>query len=234
MLRASMSDKKTDVHKYNEERAVLQKIHKYKDLTISFTSNYNENFQTLHLNINNPIIGILTKEKKYKTLYGSSRSNLYSDKYAVVYRVDFKQQKTKSFINTLILNKDYSLLEEIDYFNLIEECQESSNNDSVDFESVKNNVSSVVINKINRQEQEISENFNALIDVKIESINEHFNKQIHRAKRLKDKVQQQDINRMRIAEIDNLKAQRKSKIDLLLKQKKTSSSFEILAILTLV
>jgi len=89
----------------------------------------------------------------------------------------------------------------------------------------------VVIDSINRQEQDISENYNALIDVKLESINEHFNKQINRAKRIRDKVQQQDINRMRVAEIDNLEAQKKSKIELLLKQKKTSSSFEILSII---
>ena len=63
-----MSDKKSDAHKYNEERALLKKIHKYRDLTISFTSNYNENFQTLYFNINSPIIGILTKDKNHKTL----------------------------------------------------------------------------------------------------------------------------------------------------------------------
>ena len=226
-----MSDKKSDAHKYNEERALLKKIHKYRDLTISFTSNYNENFQTLYFNINSPIIGILTKDKNHKTLYASLKSGFYSDKYAVVYRVDFKQKKTKSFINTLILNKDYSLFEETDYFDFVEACQESTEIDSFDFESVKNDISPVVIESINRQEQEISENYNALIDVKLESIKEHFNKQINRAKRLKDKVQQQDINRMRVAEIDNLKAQKNSKIGLLLKQKKTSSSFEILSII---
>jgi SNF2 family DNA or RNA helicase len=231
ILRANMSDKKIDAHKYNEERNFLHKIHKYKDLTISFTSNYNENFQTLYLNINSPIINFLTKDKNHKTLYAHLKSNLYSDKYAVVYRVDFKQKKTKSFITTVILNKDYSLFEETDYFNFVKECQESNEIDSFDFEKIKNDITPVVIENINKQEQEIAENYNSLIDVKLESIKEHFSKQINRAKRLKDKVQQQDINRMRVAEIDNLKAQKKSKVDLLLKQKKTNSSFEILSII---
>ncbi|WP_297085435.1 helicase-related protein [uncultured Draconibacterium sp.] len=231
ILRTNMSDKKSNTHKYNEERTVLQKIHKYRDLTVSFTSNYNENFQILYLNINSPIIGIITKDKNYKTLYSNFKSNLYSDKYAVIYRVDFKQKKIKSYIKTLIINKDYSLFEEIDYFDFIEKCEESSVVDSIDFESIKNEITTVVIDSINRQEQDISENYNALIDVKLESINEHFNKQINRAKRIRDKVQQQDINRMRVAEIDNLEAQKKSKIELLLKQKKTSSSFEILSII---
>ena len=234
ILRKNMSDKKSEAHKYIEERLVLQKIHKYRDLTVSFSSNYNEEFQTLYLSINNPIIGILTKNKNYKTLYSTLKSNFYSDKYAVVYRVDFKQRKTKSFINTLIINKDYSLFEETDYFNFIKKCEYSAEIDSVDFESVKNKITPIVIESINRQEKEISENYNALIDVKIESIKEHFNKQINRAKRLRDKVQQQDINRMKVAEIDNLEAQKKSKIDLLLEQKKTNSSFEFLSILKII
>jgi SNF2 family DNA or RNA helicase len=230
ILRKNMSDKKSEAHKYHEERIVLQRMHKFKDLTISFTSNYNEDFQTLYLNLNSPIIGILTKDKSYRTLYANLKNTSYSDKIAVVYRVDFKQKKTKSFINTLILNNDYSLFEETDYFNFIENCQEETEDKPIDFESVKNAVSSAVIDSINKQEKEMSENYNSLIDVKVDSINEYFNKQISRARKQKDKVEQQDIHRMRLAEIENLEAQQSKKIDLLLKQKKTSSSFEILII----
>ena len=233
ILRTNMSDKKTNAHRYSEERAILQRIHKFRDLTISFTSNYNEDFQILHLTLNNPIIGILTKDRSYTTLYANLTSKVYCNKFAVIYRVDFKQQKIKSFINTLLLNEDYSLFKEVDYFNFIENCQVNTENESIDFDGVKNDIASVVIERINKKEEEISENYNSLIDVKIESINEHFNKQIRRAKKLKDKVQQQDINRMRVAEIDNLINQKNKKLKELDQQKSIQKSFEILSILAL-
>jgi hypothetical protein len=51
---------------------------------------------------------------------------------------------------------------------------------------------------------------------------------------LQKKVQQEDIQRMRIGEIENLKNQKDKKIKELESQKEISSSFEILGIMGIV
>lgn len=44
-----------------------------------------------------------------------------------------------------------------------------------------------------------------LINIKIDSINSYFEKQINKVKKLEQKVSQEDVKRMRIGEIENLK-----------------------------
>ena len=77
------------------------------------------------------------------------------------------------------------------------------------------------------------ENQTRIIDIKVNSVNSYFEKQINRAFRMEQKVVHEDVKRMKIGEIDNLKVQRDKKINDLEKQKSSTSSFEILGLIDL-
>jgi len=230
LLKANMSDKKTV--QYKEERNSLQKIYRYKELKVSFTTNNNDAFQTLYLYLNHPIISMITKEKSHEVVYSMVSNKRYSEGYAVVYRADFKQLKQKSMMRTIILDKELSLVDEVDYFEFIGECNEGDlQSSSMDIEKVKGVGSGFIIRSIEKQKAIESMNQNRQIDIKINSISNYFQKQITKVERLKQKVLQEDVIRMRMGEIENLKLQKDKKMTELEKQKEIKSSFEILGIL---
>ncbi|CAA6820631.1 MAG: Unknown protein [uncultured Sulfurovum sp.] len=230
LLKANMSDKRTEPLKYKEERTLLQKIHRYKELKISFTTNNNDEFQTLYLYLNNPIISIITKGKTHKTIYTNVSSSRYKDGYAIVYRVDFKQLKEKSMIKTIILDEDFTFVDEVDYFEFISKCSESNVQTDTNLEELKVKATSNIIKSIEEQKELESIHQNRQIDIKINSIGNYFEKQIRKVERLKQKVFQEDVRRMRVGEIENLKVQRDNKIDELESQKNIKSSFEVLGV----
>lgn len=228
-LKSSMSDKKT--LKYKEERAVLQKINRYKELKISFQTNNNDEFQTLYLYLNHPIIMMMLGNKTHHTVYTNVLNEKYQNMYGVVFRVDFKALKPKSIIKTIILSQNLKLVEELDYFEFIKDC--SSNNDlkNSDLENIKNKSISIVAKNIENIKEDEAQKQMRLINIKIDSINSYFEKQINKVKKLEQKVLQEDVKRMRIGEIENLKNQKVKKIEELENQKEIQSSFEILGVM---
>ncbi len=231
VLKANMSDKKEKPLQYREERKLLQKIRRYNELKISFSTNNNDQFNTLYFYMNNPIVSIITRAKTYKTIFANISSSKYKDGYAVIYRVDFKQLKLKSLVKTIILDKDFSFVDEVDYFEFIDECRDVETQTNVNLEVVKGKAASHIIKSIEKQKKLESIQQSRQIDIKINSISLYFGKQIRKAERMKQQVTQEDMKKMRVGEIGNLKKQRDKKIDELEKQKEIKSSFEILGIL---
>lgn len=231
LLRANMSDKRTQALQYKEERTVLQKMSKHKELKVSFTTNNNDEFQTLYLYLNNPIISIITKDKTHKTLYSVVAHDKYKDNYAVVYRVNFNQLKNKSVIKTIIFDKNLSLVDEADYFEFISECTQSEMTTNTNLEEMKTKSTALIIKSIEEQKATEAINQNRQIDIKINSISNYFDKQMDKVKRLEQKVSQEDVKRMRIGEVENLKLQKDKKIQELESRKEIKSSFEILGMM---
>ena len=232
-LKHETSDKKTDSIRYKEERSLLQKIYRYKDLRISFITNNNDNYQTLYLFLNNPIMNMITRNRKYDTIYSKASNTKYTNKYAVVYRADLKQLKTKSFIKTLILDKDFSVFDELDYFEFISNCDQSDLNSIIDFDILRSNASSKIVNSLNKFKISESEDQERIIDIKIQSVNSYFNKRLGQVKRIEQEVSHVDVKRMKTGEYDNLISQRDKKIVDLEKQKNITGSFEILGLIEL-
>jgi hypothetical protein len=231
-LKSSMSDKRT--LKYKEERTILQKIYKYKELKISFTSNNNDEFQTLYLYLNNPIIMMMLANKTHSTIYTKIINQNYPNMYAIIYRVDIKALKSKSIIKTVLLNQDLKFFEEIDYFVFIKDCSSYNNVINIDLEIIKNKSIPTIAKNIEAIKEKENQAQLRLINIKIDSINSYFEKQINKVKRLEQKVLQEDVKRMRIGEIENLKVQRDKKLEELEKQKDVKSSFEILGVMEIV
>lgn len=234
LLRQNMSDKKIQPMQYQEERAILQKINRYKELKVSFTTNHNDEFQTLYLYLNNPIISIITKDKTYKTLYSCVSHAKYGGNYAVVYRVNLNQLKNKSFIKTIIFDKNFSLVEEVEYFDFISECTQSQTTPSINLEELKTKSAPLIIQSIKDQTAIESIHQNRQINIKIDSISNYFDKQIEKVKRLEQKLLQEDVKRMRIGEIENLKLQKEKKIEELEAKKEMQSNFEILGMMEII
>nr|WP_284041391.1 SNF2-related protein [Polaribacter sp. Z014] len=232
-LKRNLSDKRTNPIKYKEERFLLQKVHKYKELRVSFSTNNNDDYQTLYLFLNNPIIHMITSSKNYSTTYSKAFNPNYTNKIAVIYRVNIKLQKPKSTLKTLILNKDLSFTEELDYFNFISNCSKVELKSSIDFERLKTDVTPQIVDQLESYKITELEDQTRIINIKIQSVNSYFEKQINRAKRMEQKVAHEDVKRMKIGEIDNLKTQREHKIKDLENQKNSTSSFEILGIIEL-
>ena len=66
--------------------------------------------------------------------------------------------------------------------------------------------------------------------IQINLISNCFEKQIYKVEKLKQKISQEVVSRMKIGEIENLKSQRDVKIIELEKEKDIKSSFEILGV----
>ena len=228
-LKASMSDRNT--LKYKEERRILQKMIKYKELKISFSTNNNDEYQTLYLYLNHPIIMMILANKTHSTVYTKIENLNYQNVYGIIYRVDIKALKSKSIIKTIILNKDLEYIEELDYFEFIKDCSYSENKINTNLEDIKNQSVLAIARNIEIIKEKENQAQLRLINIKIDSINSYFEKQINKVKKLEQKVLQEDVKRMRIGEIENLKSQREKKLEELEEQKNVKSSFEILGVM---
>lgn len=228
-LKSSMSDKRT--LKFKEERRILQKMIKYKELKISFSTNNNDEYQTLYLYLNHPIIMIMLANKTHSTVYTKIENFNYQNVYGIIYRVDIKALKSKSIIKTIILNKDLEYIEELDYFEFIKDCSYLEDKINTNLEDIKNQSVLAIARNIEIIKEKENQAQLRLINIKIDSINSYFEKQINKVKKLEQKVSQEDVKRMRIGEIENLKSQRDKKLEELEEQKNVKSSFEILGVM---
>jgi len=231
VLKSKVSDKRTQPKAYKAERKILQKIHRQKELKINFSSNNSDDFKILYLYLNHPIMKMITKEKSAKTSYSVVNLKGYSQGFALIYRVDFKQLKAKSMMRVLLVDKALKKVDELDYFEFMARCSPSDAKASTDLAQIQKELQPMVIELIEEHKQTESEAQNRLIDIKIESIESYFTKQINKVRRLEKKVQQEDIVRMRVGEIGNLEAQCKEKVEELEGQREIFSGFEVFGVL---
>ena len=185
----------------------------------------------LYLYLNHPLIAMIIRDKNQKTVYSVVSHKKYSDGFANIYRVDFKQLKAKSMIRVLVVDTNLALVDELDYFEFIANCSDVNAAPSVNLEALKAKLNTDVIQSIEQHKRIESESQNRLIDIKINSMENYFEKQINKVKRLQKKVQQEDIQRMRIGEIENLENRKDEKIGELMGQKEGSLGFEVLGVL---
>jgi SNF2 family DNA or RNA helicase len=231
VLRSKMSDKRTNPKFYKEERMLLQLIQNQKLIRMSFDSVVNEDFNTLFININHPIIRMLTQARKHQVNYSFVSVPNLSEGFAITYRIDIIHDKTKSLIKTMVLDDSLNQKNELDFFDFIFEVTESKKSDEVDFELIKSKANIAIIEKLEELKEAERQNLSRQIEIKAHSINNHFGKKISRTSKMEDAVAHGDIKRMRIAERENLIEQRDLKLKELQSKNKLTASFEIISIL---
>ena len=230
LLKAKTSNKKINPKAYKEERNILQRIHRKKELRVSFKNGNSDDFNTLYLYLNHPIITIISKEKKHNLLYSIVSNTKYNQGFALIYRVDFRQLKDKSMIRVIVVNQELKKIDEVDYFEFIQACHKNKIKNSINLANIQKKLQKEVIASIEQHKQIEIEAQNRLIDIKINSIKSYFDKQIKKAQKLQKKVQQEDIVRMRIGEVENLEIKCQEKIEELEGKREVFSSFEVLGV----
>ena len=230
LLKANMSDKRKEPLRYQEEKDVLIKIKKSKDLKISFSTNYNDDYQTVYIFLNHPIISLITKNKKIEKVYSVAKHSSYNNIYAIIYRLELNSQKNRSFLKTVLIDENYKLIDNIDYFDFISDCKEIENFSEVDFTKAEDIAKRFIVNELKTQREKEKKEQNRIIDIKINSVKNYFAKRIEQAKRVENKLTQIDVKRMKLAEIENLEKKRNEKIKELENAKEVAGSFEILGV----
>ncbi len=235
-LKPHMSDKKKESLKYKEEKELLIKINRSPELKISFETNNSDDLNTIFINISNPIILMISKQKNFKNLTTIATHKKYKNSYAVVYRLDLKSLKEKSYIKVLLLDDSFNYLEEKDFFDFIADCEEKEieSNEKLDFNLIKNKAFTFWVKNIEKIKDNEKQELHRLIDIKIHSVKSYFDKKIKKTKQLQKKVEQKDIIKMRKGEISNIIEQRDKKIQELESAKEVTSSFEILGVVKVV
>jgi len=215
----------------DRESQFLFRINKIGDLKISFTTQNNDEFKILYLYLNHKlmrmIISLMDREKK---LYTMLKHNYYKNGYAVIFRLNFKQLKVKSILQVIVVDNNMQFINEVDYFEFIRDCSKSDSEFDRDLKGLEEKVLIEVIKSKEKHEIRESTIQNRLIDIKINSIKNYFQKKINKAKRLKKKVNDEGIIRMKIGQVENLEVKEKDKINELMNQKRMVSDFEILGI----
>lgn len=233
ILKTNMSDKRTEPHRYNEQRAILHKISRVQELKVSFATNNNDEFQTLYLFMNHPILSMITREKTHRELFAALCHEEYKNAYAIVYRVDIMHSKPTSLLKTLVLDEQFMPLAEIDYFEFIAQTKESQSMTNANLQEIKSKAMPHIIKSVEKLKTQEAQAQNNILNIKIESIKNYFDKQINRVQKLKQKVEQEDVQRMRVGEIENLQEQKTKKVQELEAKKEIKSSFEILGVVVL-
>ena len=134
-------------------------------------------------------------------------------------------------IRVMVVDNDLSLIEEVDYFEFIGGCSNTQAEPTLNLAEIKTKLNSKVINSIEQHKRIESEAQNRLIDIKIDSITNYFEKQIKKVKRVQKDVQQEGIVRMRVGEVENLEAKCRDKVDELMGQREIFSGFEVFGVL---
>ena len=235
LLKAKMSNKRSQPANYKDERLILQRIHKMNQLTVSFDTNYNEDYNYVYLYLNSPIIRLIMKNEKYNLSKVHLNNPDENTAFAVVYRVDFTHFKTISNLYSMLLDSEYNLIRNVDYFDFIDKCADKGDLTEAEynFEKLKDEAYNQLSEVIERLKTKERNNVKDLLNTKIESISNYYDKQIKKAEQQKNKVSQSDVQRMRVAEIENLKKKRQTKINELEEKKQLNSSFEILGLVKL-
>ncbi|MCV6607457.1 MAG: helicase-related protein [Campylobacterales bacterium] len=230
-LKSKMSDKRVSPEKYMEERKVLQSFHRQKELKISFTTNTNSDFNEIYIFLNHPIVLMITKDKQILKPILSLKHPSYNNNYAAIFRSDIKLLKNRSHLHIAIFDNNLEHIETKDYFDFIEGCSEKNSHIELDSEKLQLNLEKSVISIVEELKQKESIAHNRLIDIKIDSIKNYYQKKINKTTKLKEEVSQDDIQKMRTAEIQNLETAREEKIEELESLREIKGSFEILGIL---
>ena len=230
-LKQKMSDKRS--LKYQEEKRVLQKLKKLSDVIVDFNDN-SEDFNTLKITIGSPILNMIEKDKLLKPLYTFVTHKNHHDKYLVIYKVELKSLKNKTEILTILIDKNFNYINEIDFFEVINDCKQTDIQKVVDFEEIKKISIKYVIKNLQKIKQKEQSELERIINIKIDSIKQYYEKRVAKLKNIQKQLSQKDVLRMRQSELESLISQRDKKISELQEQKNVKESFEILGIVGMV
>lgn len=233
LLKENMSDKRLRPNEYKLQRELIQKLFSLKELKVSFKSNNNDDFNTLYFFINNPLISLINKKSNPIISHCHVNNQKYTNKIAIVFRVNLNKYKNKTLLKTIIVDvNDY--IEEVDFFDFVSESKDISEYNKIDQKQLAILSNKYIINYLDHLiEEEINSN-NRIIDVKVNSVKNHFDKQRAKITEVINKINHKDVTRMKMSEIENITIKQNTKIEELEKYRSISHSYEILGIIQII
>jgi superfamily II DNA or RNA helicase len=233
LLKDNMSDKRLQAAEYKLQREQLQKIHSQKELIISFKSYNNDDFNTIYFFINNPIIDIIIKNKNPLIPFCQVNNFKLSNRFAIVFKININQYKRKSVLKTILIDENENV-EELDFFDFILDCKSIEDNFKVDLNQLAAFSNRHIIKYLDVLMVHENKTNNRMIDVKVNSVKNHFEKQKTKIIEVINKINDVDIKRMKTAEIENITSKQNAKIRELERYRNISHSFETLGIIQII
>ncbi len=168
-------------------------------------------------------------------LYASVINEKAKEGYALVYREEITSHKTTTTLNTLIFDKQLNLISTKDYYTFEKETKNGLNLSSItDLQEIRSKIEPFIIENLELNISEKKKNMERLLDQKIATMKEHYKKKRKYAQKMKAKVNDIDVIRMRQGQIQNIDELEKKRITALEEQKNVAGSYSILAIMEIV
>ena len=231
-LNSLKSTDSCDLSIYAEKR-FIHRLRQQKEIVFSF-GNQEQDFHCINMTIMHPIIRMILRNSITSQLFTTISHPDYHDSFAIVYRLEVKSNKTRSFLKVLITDTDVDYCDEIDYFEFIDKCSNCHQPSKRDLNAVKSKAQLIVSEHAESIVKFEKDKIERIIDLKIQSISKYYQKKIDNAQKQKQSVVDERVQRMREKEIDNLQKDLLVKLDELNLQRRIEESFEILGILEII
>jgi len=230
LLKSKMVDaREKSVH--NVQKKALMKLKKSKFYHFSFTKVENAEYSLEYISLSHPFVKMISTLPQFP-LYGTVVHERYTSGYVAVYRESISTFKQTSSLQVLWLDENYHYLDNSDYYEFASGCKNSTATVSIqNLQKVKSLAEPLIIQSVEEKIAQKSKETSRLIDEKIRALKEYYAKKRSNAQKMKEKVNDLDVIRMRQAQISNLYELEEKKIGSLETQKSVTGSHSILAVM---
>jgi superfamily II DNA helicase RecQ len=233
LMKAKMVDAR-EKSVYNVQKKALLKLKKSKSYHFSFTKMENAEYSLEYISLSHPFVKMISKVPQFP-LYGTIAHKKYSSGYVIVYRENISTFKQTSSLKVLCLDENYHYLNSMNYYDFLADCQNSTVIGSIqNLQEVKFLAEPLIIQSVEKKIAEKNKETSRLLDEKIRALKEYYAKKRSKAQKMKEKVNDLDVIRMRQAQISNLYELEEKKITSLEKQKRVTGSHSILVVMEIV
>jgi len=216
---------------YNVQKKALMKLRKSKFYHFSFSKIENAEYSLEYISLSHPFVKMISKLPQFP-LYGTIVHKKYASGYVIVYRENISTFKQTSSLQVLCLDDNYHYLNSDNYYDFSADCKNSIAIGSIqNLREVKSLTEPLIIQSVEEKIAEKNKETSRLLDEKIRALKEYYAKKRSNAQKMREKVNDLDVIRMRQAQISNLFELEKKKIASLERQKSVTGSHSILAVM---
>ncbi len=213
------------------QKRILSKLRKAKFFHFSFKKVDNQDYALEYISLSHTFIKMIVEPSK-SISYSNVTSEAIQKGYAIVYREEIVSHKTTTTLNTLIFDDQLNLISTIDYYTFEKQTNNTSSTCSInDLQAVRSKIEPLIIKNLELNIDEKKQNMERLLDQKIATLQEHYKKKRKYAQKMKSKVNDIDVIRMRQGQIQNIDELEQKRITALEAQKNVTGSYSILAMM---
>lgn len=231
-LKSKMVDAREKVV-YSAQKKTLIKLKRSKFYHFSFSKIEHADYDLEYISLSHPFVKML-REQYYFPLYANIEHPNHKDGYAIVFREEIKVNKQFSTLKVLLVDRALEVLKVEDYYLFSMLCENGEYAGNIEkLQEIKSSIEPLIIKIQEERMIQKRAEVTRLVNQKIKALQEYYAKKRANAQKMKAKVNDLDVIRMRQGQISNLYELEKKKVVSLEKQKEVTSSHQIVAILGL-